>query len=78
MRELRHTLPTSNEQKRKSNFQEGRGGGGAAAPLVGFCYYQSEIYQSVIFRNQPILDNKEFLSLMCICCFVAISEVNLL
>ena len=37
-----------------------------------------EIYKSVIFRNQPILDNKEFLSLMCICCFITISELNLL
>ena len=34
------------------------GAGGAAAPLVEFCYDQSEIYKFVIFRNRPILDNK--------------------
>ena len=54
------------------------GGSGAAAPMVGFCYDQLEIYKSVTFRNWPILDNKELLSLMCICCFITISEVNLL
>ena len=58
----------------------GGGGGGkrAASPLVGFCYHHLEIYKSVIFRNRPILDNRDFLSLMCICCFITISEVNLL
>ena len=47
---------------------------------VGFCYDQSEIYKYVMFRNHSILDNinKELLSLMCICCFITISEVNLL
>ena len=60
-----------------SQWRSYRGQGGQLLRSVGFCYDQSEIYKSVIFRNRPILDNKSFLSLMCICCFITISEVNL-
>ena len=29
---------------------------GVAKVGAGFCYYQSEMYKSVIFRNRPIFD----------------------